>query len=233
MLEQLGADYGGSPALWACLAACRIASVLWWASPTGTGARSTRATHRHHRGGAARERLGDRLGRRRRSRPARVRLGAGPTAGRGDAFDETPLIRRSLTDAERAYYLVLRRSAALSPRASGRAASAGRSRSASEPPRTKPAWITTGSVTIQPGTGTSPRPRPPRTDHDPRHHGRKGGHPWDLIRLSMNEIRRPMGTFAHTVRHTTEHVLHWSRRRRLHQHQARLSHYRHQGHRTP
>ncbi|POX55853.1 hypothetical protein C3489_08325 [Streptomyces sp. Ru71] len=55
----------------------------------------------------------------------------------------------------------------------------------------------------------------------------------DLIRLSVNEIRRLLSKLAHAVRHETEHVLHWSRRRRRHQHRARLSQYRRRGHRPP
>jgi hypothetical protein len=42
----------------------------------------------------------------------------------------------------------------------------------------------------------------------------------------VNEIRRLLSKLAHAVRHEAEHVLHWSRWLRRHQHRARLSHYR-------
>jgi hypothetical protein len=44
--------------------------------------------------------------------------------------------------------------------------------------------------------------------------------------LSSNEIRRLFSKLALTGRHTTEHIRHWSRYRRLRQNQARAAHYR-------
>ncbi|MGJ7420008.1 hypothetical protein AB9128_29615 [Streptomyces cinereoruber] len=50
--------------------------------------------------------------------------------------------------------------------------------------------------------------------------GEKGGGNRDLIRLSVNEIRRLLAKVVHTVRHEAEHILHWSRWRRRHQYRA-------------
>ncbi len=85
-----------------------------------------------------------------------------PLPGEGDDdFEDALLIRRSLADGERAYYLTH------APRGTALAeivrapAPVGRSKSASRPQRTRPASTTTKSVTIRPGTGISPWPWPP------------------------------------------------------------------------
>ncbi|GAA2665561.1 hypothetical protein GCM10010400_27220 [Streptomyces aculeolatus] len=152
-----------------------------------------------------------------------------------DGFEDALLIRRNLADGERAYYLVhapagtslpeivRARRVPLGDRGvlPGRE-ERGRSRPLPGPPLS-------GLVPAHhPGHG---RRRPP--DRDPRCSRRKRGHRHDLIRLSVNEIRRLTAKFTHIVRHEADHILHWSRWRHRHQHRARLSHYRRRGHPPP
>jgi hypothetical protein len=78
---------------------------------------------------------------------------------RDDGFEDALLIRHSLTDGERAYYLVHAPARTLHcRRPSALPGHAGRSRNASRRPRTKPASTTTKSASTRPGTGTSPLP---------------------------------------------------------------------------
>jgi hypothetical protein len=47
----------------------------------------------------------------------------------------------------------------------------------------------------------------------------------DLIRLTVNEIRRPLNTPLTALTHTLAHHLHWSQWRRRHPARARRAHY--------
>ena len=124
------------------------------------------------------------------------------------------------------------------------AGTGGRSRNASRPPRTRPAWTTTRSAATTPGTGTPPCRcsrwpsfRSPqlkggtsacgqlsrtRQQHD--HH-----HATRLIALTAGEIRRLLAT-ATQPRHQDDHYLRWSRWRRRHQARARKFHYQRRQH---
>ncbi len=81
-----------------------------------------------------------------------------------DGFEDCLLIRRSLADGERAYYLTHAPAGTPWQSSSAPPEPVGRSRKPSRPRRTKPDSTTTKSATIRPGTGTSPWPwRPPPT----------------------------------------------------------------------
>ena len=76
------------------------------------------------------------------------------------------LVRRSLTrnakgEHELAYYLCCAPAGTTDEELIRVAGPAGRSRNASRPPRTRPAWTTTRSAATTPGTGTSPWPCSP------------------------------------------------------------------------
>jgi hypothetical protein len=90
-----------------------------------------------------------------RQGPARVRLGQGradPARLAGPGF--WLLARRRLTDGELAFSACFGLTRATLAELVGWRAPAGRSRSASKPPRTRSAWTTTRSAAGTPGTGT-------------------------------------------------------------------------------
>ncbi|GAA2990552.1 hypothetical protein Sfulv_00380 [Streptomyces fulvorobeus] len=137
------------------------------------------------------------------------------------------LIRRSLTDGERAYYLTHTPAGTRLAERKGRRrplrhrgvlpVREERSRLGSLPGPANPAWYRHITLAMAAAAHLTAIAR--------RHRG-KGGAGRDLIRLSVNEIRRLLSRFAHTVRHEAGHILHWSHWRRRHQYRARLSHYR-------
>jgi DDE superfamily endonuclease len=158
------------------------------------------------------------------------------------------LVRRSLTrsdkgERELAYFTCHARPAPPWRSWSRWPGPGGRSRSASRPPRTRPAWTTIRSAATTPGTGTRPcrcsrwpsfRPpplkggtstcgQPSRTPALHDHHGQAGA--GELIALTAGEIRRLLAALTQP-RHPDEHYLRWSRWRRGHQARARAAHYR-------
>ncbi|MEV7451783.1 IS701 family transposase [Streptomyces nigra] len=151
-----------------------------------------------------------------------------------DGFEDCLLIRRSLADGERAYYLT--HAPAGTPlaelvRAAGarwaieEAFQAAKNEAGLDHYQVRhyPAWYRHITLAMAAAAHLTAL----------RCHRRKGGHRGDLIRLSVNEIRRLLSRVTHVVRHETRHILHWSHWRRRHQHRARLSHYRRRGHRPP
>ena len=136
------------------------------------------------------------LGRRRGARPAGVRLGAGPDpAGWQPGRGHWLLARRSLQRPGRDRLLRLLRAAPSSTWSTwpGSPAPAGRSRSASSRPRTRPGWTSTRCAPGGPGTPTSPcrcspwpgsPPPAPRPQKGNRHQ-RPG-----MIGYTLPEIRR-------------------------------------------